>query len=127
MHMVRKHSRRQNKKITRLSQKTMNLLQTYHWPGNVRELENLVERAVILCEGDTLSIDERWLAPGPAPPPGEFKTLDEVESHLQETEKRFFQNVLMSTGGRVYGPHGAAELLKMKPTTLQSRLKTLGL
>jgi formate hydrogenlyase transcriptional activator len=127
MHMVRKHSRRQNKKITKLSQKTMTLLQTYHWPGNVRELENLVERAVILCEGDTLTIDERWLAPGPAPPAGEFKSLEEVEAHLNETQKRFFQNVLMSTGGRVYGPHGAAELLKIKPTTLQSRLKALGL
>ena len=127
MHMVRKHSRRQNKKITRLSQRTMNQLQTYHWPGNVRELENLVERAVILCEGDILSIDERWLAPGPATPPGEFKTLEEIESHLQETEKRFFQSVLMKTGGRVYGPNGAADLLKLKPTTLQSRLKALGL
>ena len=127
MHMVRKHSRRQNKKITRLSQRTMNLLQTYHWPGNVRELENLVERAVILCEGDILSFDERWLAPGPTTPTGEFKSLEEVEAHLLETQKRFFQTILMSTGGRVYGPHGAAELLKLKPTTLQSRLKTLGL
>jgi formate hydrogenlyase transcriptional activator len=127
MHMVRKHSRRQNKKITRLSQKTMNLLQTYHWPGNVRELENLVERAVILCEGDILSFDERWLAPGSAPPSGDFKTLEEIEAHLVDTQKRFFQNVLMTTGGRVYGPHGAAELLNLKPTTLQSRLKALGL
>jgi formate hydrogenlyase transcriptional activator len=127
MHMVRKHSRRQNKKITRLSQRTMNLLQNYHWPGNVRELENLVERAVILCEGDILTIDERWLAPGPAAPTGEFKSLEEIESHLRETEKRFFQNVLMTTGGRVYGPHGAAAVLNLKPTTLQSRLKSLGL
>jgi formate hydrogenlyase transcriptional activator len=127
MHMVRKHSRRQNKKITRLSQRTMSLLQTYHWPGNVRELENLVERAVILCEGDILSFDERWLSAGPAAPSGDFKTMEEIESHLRDTEKRFFQNVLMTTGGRVYGPHGAAELLKLKPTTLQSRLKALGL
>ena len=75
----------------------------------------------------TPSFDERWLAPGPATPAGEFKTLQEVEAHLNETEKRFFQNILMTTGGRVYGPHGAAELLSIKPTTLQSRLKALGL
>ena len=128
MHMVRKHSRRQNKKITRIAHRAMNLLIGYHWPGNVRELENLIERAVILCEGETLSIDERWLhaAAGTALP-GEFKTLEECEAATLEAEKRFFQNVLQSTGGRVYGPHGAAGILNLKPTTLQSRLKKLGI
>jgi len=127
MHMVRKHSRRQNKRITRLSQKTMGILQGYHWPGNVRELENLVERAVILCEGDILSIDERWLHPGPPVPSGEFKSLDELESHSKEVERRFFQNILQNCAGRIYGPNGAAQALNVKPTTLQSRLKKLGL
>ncbi|MBI4563163.1 MAG: sigma 54-interacting transcriptional regulator [Planctomycetes bacterium] len=128
MHFVRKYARRQNKRITRISHRSMNLLQTYHWSGNVRELENLIERAVILCEGDTLSIDERWLhPPSGSVPPGEFKSIEEMEQYCRDLQKRFFQNLLQTTRGRVYGPKGAASILGLKPTTLQGKLKRLGL
>ncbi len=65
-----------------------------------------------------------WTAPVPS---GEFKSLDELESHSMEVEKRFFQNILQNCAGRIYGPNGAAQALNVKPTTLQSRLKKLGL
>jgi len=126
-HFAAKSAQKYAQPTPELEPALVEVLLDYHWPGNVRELENLVERAVILCEGDILSIDERWLHPGPPVPSGEFKSLDELEAHSQEVEKRFFQNILQNCAGRIYGPNGAAQALNVKPTTLQSRLKKLGL
>src|SRR5262249_14264850 len=60
-YLVERYAKRSGKRITHTSKATLELLQSYDWPGNIRELQNVIERAVILCEGETLSVDEKWL------------------------------------------------------------------
>ncbi len=127
MHFVTKYARRLNKKITKIAHRSMQVLLSYAWPGNIRELENLIERAAIICDGDTLHIDGRWLQPAVQhAQTGDFRTLQELEAHVAEIERRYFQHVLQASSGRIYGPKGAAAMLGLKPTTLQSRLRMLG-
>jgi len=127
-HLAMKYGRRLNKKIARISQASMQLLRDYRWPGNIRELENVIERTVIVCDTDILEVDPRWLQPSDGSTlRRQFKDLPDLESHLQDVERRFFEKLLASMNGRIYGPKGAAKLLGLKPTTLQSRLRKLGL
>jgi len=104
------------KPVERISQETMNALRQYPWPGNIRELRNVIERAVILSEGSTLQIPLGAAAvPGAAGPPT-----------LATTERTQILAALEQTGWRIRGPAGAAALLGLKPTTLESRIKKLG-
>ncbi len=98
----------------------MAALVKYDWPGNIRELENVIERAVILTEGQTLELGD-WLSrPTKAPSTSKVPSLDELQrSHILE--------VLDLTGGKVSGADGAAAILGLKPTTLESRMKKLGI
>ncbi len=100
----------------------MERLAAYSWPGNVRELENVVERALILSPGSTLQLDEAFSA-GDDRPGRERRgaqTLDAVErAHVEA--------VLERCGGRVEGPGNAAAILGLKPSTLRSRMKKLGI
>jgi transcriptional regulator with GAF, ATPase, and Fis domain len=96
----------------------------------VRELQNLIERAVILSAGDALYLDPSWLAargdPHPQlPAPAHDEIVPEGERRRQEREN--ILRALKRTGGRIHGPNGAAQLLGIKPSTLQSRLRALGL
>ena len=105
------------KTIERISQKTMNLLQGYSWPGNVRELRNVVERAIIMSTDKTLRIDSLGFE-------------DEVripDATLKQVEKAHILKVLESTGWRVSGKHGAAEVLGLKESTLRARMKKAGI
>ena len=109
-------------------------LKRYDWPGNVRELQNVIERAVILSRGGRLRLDvvvaghaaheERALAPAPQPP-GPEEIVPEGE--WRRRERVNLVAALKRAGGRIYGPGGAAELLEVKPSTLQSRLRALGI
>jgi transcriptional regulator with GAF, ATPase, and Fis domain len=103
------------KRIDEVDPETMEDLVTYPWPGNVRELRNLVERAMIMANGPTLRI-----------PPPETEG-NEVGTGLSEAERSHILQVLHDTGWRIRGPHGAAARLGLKPTTLESRIKKLGL
>jgi len=106
------------KRIDTIPAGRMRALQNYRWPGNVRELKNIIERAVIISGGRTLHIE----IPGDTVPLGPTKprTLSELQrEHILET--------LKSTGWRIRGNFGAARILGLKPTTLESRMAKLGI
>src|SRR6266581_231134 len=111
-YLVDRFSKSAVKKITRIENRTMALLQAYDWPGNVRELQNVIERAVVLSEGETFSIDDSWLK-AKAPPAG------------GEQERATIEAALVATKGRVAGPKGAAAKLGMPRQTLDSKIRAL--
>jgi len=111
-YLVERFATRAGKKITRIDKRTMALLQAYDWPGNVRELQNVIERAVVLCESETLAIDDAWLKVK-APP----AAVDQ--------ERATIEAALAATKGRVAGPKGAATKLGMPRQTLDSKIRTL--
>ncbi len=111
-YLVERFAKRAGKKITRIDKRTMALLQAYDWPGNVRELQNVIERAVVLCESETLAIDDAWLKVK-APPAG------------VEQERVTIEAALAATNGRVAGTKGAAAKLGMPRQTLDSKIRTL--
>jgi len=122
-YLAQRYASKMRKKISGIDKKTLELLQTYHWPGNVRELQNVVERAVILCEAGTLAVDENWLvlaSPRPAP-------SGVALACLADREKQIIENALTESGGRVSGPVGAAARLGIPRSTLESRIKTLNI
>ena len=99
---------------------TLQVLGDYLWPGNVRELENVVERALILSQGPHMDLGGSFPRPSPAPRERGTQTLEEIE-------REHILAVLEGTGWRVSGDGGAAGLLGMKPTTLEARMKKLGI
>jgi len=120
-YLAQRYAGKMGKKINAIDKKTLELFQTYHWPGNVRELQNVVERAVILCEGATLAVDETWLprtSPRPAP-------SGVALASLADQEKEMIENALSQSQGRVSGPLGAAARLGIPRSTLESRIKSL--
>ncbi len=119
-YFVRKHAANLGKKIDRIPERMMAALQRYSWPGNIRELEHVIERAVILSEGQELEpID--WLAQSDNKT-GLAKTLT-----LEEMERQHILDVLEQTNWRVSGEKGTAAILGLKPTTLEARMKKLGI
>jgi len=119
-YFVQKHAARIGKKIEAIPQKSLDALQAYSWPGNVRELENVIERAVILSHGSQLELSE-WM----------LKSAETLSSSgpqsLEELERSHILTVLHFTNWRVSGEKGAANLLGLKPTTLEARMKKLGI
>jgi formate hydrogenlyase transcriptional activator len=107
------------KEIEDIDLRTLGRLESYDWPGNIRELQNVVERAVILCEGDTLSIDEAWLRPLKA---CNARSLNET---LSSRQREMIEAALHESCGLVAGPSGAAAKLGIPRTTLESRIRTL--
>jgi formate hydrogenlyase transcriptional activator len=96
------------KKFRDITSKTLELFQAYEWPGNIRELQNVIERAVILCDVETFSIDETWLKRESAPVSGPVVPL---VATLVEREKQMIETALAQCQGRVSGPSGAAHKL----------------
>ena len=117
-HFVRKFARRMNRYIETIPTSTMKALQQWHWPGNVRELENLMERSVILSEGQFLRVPLSELS-SPA------SKTERTEHNLDEAERRHIIRVLRETHGVLSGPRGAAQRLGLKRTTLQSKMQRL--
>ena len=112
------------KKFRDITSKTLELFQAYDWPGNIRELQNVIERAVILCDGETFSIDETWLKRASSPvsdPVVPFVTT------LVEREREMIETALAQCQGRVSGPSGAALKLGIPRQTLEARILSLGI
>jgi transcriptional regulator with GAF, ATPase, and Fis domain len=117
-----RYASRVGKTIKRVDGKTIELFQSCQWPGNVRELQNLIERSVILCEGEVFSVDENSLPgkiqePQPQSHPSAGKLLDR--------QKEMIEVALGESKGRVSGPSGAAAKLGIPSTTLESKIKAL--
>lgn len=121
---LRKYARKQGKPARALSQVSLRWLTQYPFPGNVRELEHLIERALITSTSPTLSIDAAVLPKGKAP---EHDDGPYVEQTLADHEREHILRTLAHTDGRIRGVRGAAELLDIKPTTLEARMKRLGI
>ena len=129
-HFIAQSATRMNRRAPRLTQAALSQLAAHHWPGNVRELQNVVERAVILSQGRTLDIH---LQPSPsrdpmapsssAPPTSRVATRQD----WRRQERENIAQALRLTKGKIFGANGAAVLLGMKPTTLASRMKALGI
>ena len=123
-YLVERYAQKAGKKIRNISKKTLDLFQAYSWPGNIRELQNVVERAVILCEGETFSVDASWLAAAPA---GSVSTTAPLASDLARREKTIIENALRESRGRISGPTGAAAKLGLPRQTLESKIQRLGI
>ena len=119
-YFVMKYGTKLGKRIETIPQKTMDALRAYPWPGNVRELENVIERALVLSQGPQLELGEWLPKPRVTPTGARVPTLEELESEQ-------IIKTLEMTGWRVSGEKGAAKLLGMKPTTLEARMKKLGI
>jgi transcriptional regulator with GAF, ATPase, and Fis domain len=119
----------------RLTRGHLRELEQYDWPGNIRELENVIERAVIMARRHgrlrfDLTGEGPRASPPPAPPPGQEGSRPKVvlpDAEVRRLERENILAALQQSGGRIRGPGGAAELLGLKPTTLASRIKTLGI
>jgi transcriptional regulator with GAF, ATPase, and Fis domain len=132
-HFVEQASRALNRPRPALTRADIVHLQGYDWPGNVRELRNVIERAVITARDGRLRFDlfgrqdEPREAPPPAEPPPAHATAVLSESEMRRRERENVRAALERSGWRIYGPRGAAALLSMKPTTLASRIRKMGL
>jgi formate hydrogenlyase transcriptional activator len=122
-YLIDRYAQKTGKKIRKMERKTLELFEAYDWPGNVRELQNVVERAVILSDGETFAVDDSWFAKGSKEPIGPtIQFADEVAQH----EKELIEAALKESKGRVSGPSGAAAQLGIPRQTLDSRIKALG-
>ena len=121
-HFVQHFARRMNRVIDTVHSETMSALTRYPWPGNIRELQNLIERAVILSSGPVLRVPLQDLATRAIP--GSDKDRPQT---LQEAERAHILATLKETNGVIAGPHGAAARLGMNRSTVQFRMKKLGI
>jgi transcriptional regulator with GAF, ATPase, and Fis domain len=121
-----KFAARIGRRIDGVDRETMRRLVAYPWPGNVRELENVIERAVILAAGPTLTIGADVLPGIVEPPACEDQALAQPAT-LEATEREHILTVLGQTNWVVEGPRGAAKILGLHPNTLRSRMKKLGI
>jgi len=123
-YFLHRYAMRIGKRIHSVSKETSTLLQSYDWPGNIRELQNVIERAVIVCDSDTLSIDPRWLSSRSLgiPPAVSLGT-----GTLATREKNAIEAALSESKGRVAGPFGAARRLGVPVSTLESKIRALGI
>ena len=120
-HFVRLHQAAMNKTIRRIPNKVSRAMRNYEWPGNVRELANVIERAVILTQGDTLVVDEVFVREQAALAP------KSGGDDLQSVERAHIVDTLGKCGWKVKGSGNAAERLGLNPSTLRARMKKLGI
>ena len=123
-YLIDRYAQKAGKKIRNINKKTSDLFQAYDWPGNIRELQNVIERAVILCDGETFSVDETWLTRVAPKSPA---TSVPLVANLVEREREMLETALREAKGVVGGPTGAAAKLGIPRQTLESKIRKLGI
>jgi PAS domain S-box-containing protein len=123
-YFVKRYAEKAGKHICKIDNNTLERCQSYAWPGNIRELQNIVERSVILCSGDTFWIEKAWLA-SVQPPRQEL--AGPLPDTLQNQEREIIEAALAESNGKVAGPQGAAAKLGIPRSTLDSKIKQLGI
>jgi len=123
-YLIDRYAQKAGKKIRNIDKKTMELFHAYDWPGNIRELQNVVERAVILSEGETFFVDEAWLT---RVTPKLAATSVPLVADLAERERAILEAALRESQGVVGGPTGAAVKLGIPRQTLESKIRKLGI
>jgi formate hydrogenlyase transcriptional activator len=127
-YLIKRYAEKVGRKIGGVERQTLERLRGYDWPGNIRELQNVIERAVILCEGDTLSIDEAWLShPSRGRSPRRNSPREPLGGRDLAREKAVIEAALADSRGRVSGPFGAAAKLGVPRQTLESKIASLGI
>jgi formate hydrogenlyase transcriptional activator len=121
-YFINRFGKRAGKKFQTIDKKSLKAFQSYVWPGNVRELQNVIERAVILSEGETFAMDETWLKQELRVNPKRTGTLP---GKLAKQEKEMIEAALATSQGRISGPSGAAAKLGLPSRTLDSKIKRL--
>jgi len=121
-YFIERYGKRLGRKFKAIDARSLKAFQTYTWPGNVRELQNVIERAVILSEGETLAVDETSLKREQVPNRGRTGTLN---SALKTEEREIIEAALAESRGRISGPEGAAAKLGLPAQTLESKIKRL--
>jgi len=123
-YLTERYASKAGKKIKNIQKKTLELFQAYDWPGNIRELQNVIERAVILCDGETFSVDESWLQFESTPAGHSGNGLARLGS---DKERKLIESALTESGGRIAGPSGAAAKLGIPRSTLETKIRRLGI
>jgi PAS domain S-box-containing protein len=123
-YFVKRYAEKTGKQIRKIDRNTLEQCQSYPWPGNIRELQNIVERSVILCSGDTFWIEKAWLA---SAPPSPQKLAGPLPDTLQNQERKIIETALAESKGKVAGPEGAAAKLGIPRSTLDTKIKQLGI
>jgi formate hydrogenlyase transcriptional activator len=115
------YSRKIGKKVDKIKDEVLQLFLDYSWPGNVREMQNIIEHSLVISKGGYLEVPEAYFV--------DETIMKERQPYLsiQEYEKQYIEEVLQHTKGIIYGLKGAAKILGLKPSTLQSRMKKLGM
>jgi formate hydrogenlyase transcriptional activator len=121
-YFIDRFGKRAGKKFKTIDRKSLKAFQSYEWPGNVRELQNVIERAVILSEGETLAMEEGWLKRELR---GNQKRSGTLHGSLVKQEKEMIEAALAASQGRISGPSGAAAKLGLPSRTLDSKIKRL--
>jgi formate hydrogenlyase transcriptional activator len=127
-YFIERYAKKAGKKIKNIEKKTVEMFQTYPWPGNIRELQNVVERAVVLCDGETFAVDETWLKRDVIRGSAHLDTPSgSLGRILSDQEKEMIEAALAASRGRVSGPTGAAARLGLPRQTLESKIASLGI
>jgi PAS domain S-box-containing protein len=121
-YFVKRYAEKAGKQIRKIDNNTLERCQSYAWPGNIRELQNIVERSVIFCSGDTFWIEKAWLT-GAQPPRQEL--AGPLPDTLQNQERKIIETALTESKGKVAGLEGAAAKLGIPRSTLDSKIKQL--
>ena len=123
-YLIDRYAQKAGKNIRNIDKKTMELFHAYDWPGNIRELQNVVERAVILSDGETFYVDESWLT---CVTPKSAAPSVPLVANLVEHEREMLEAALRESEGVVGGPTGAAAKLGIPRQTLESKIRKLGI